>query len=352
MADGQKIAGKTTIPVGAMAKDMIGQIYPQLTPAQVKALNSGEPIPPSPDWIPPNLGLAMDVMARAESSSSDSARIQQLNDKLVAAEEVIRDKTRIEGIFEHSLAQHADSDKIPLVSCILVFGDKDRMRIARKSVNQFVAQSYPNKQLVIINATDTPITTVRHKQIKELTTTDDQTTGAMRNFALDNCDGDWVYPHWDDDDIYDRHLLTYMVNGCKTGRATLLGAQIRVDIEHGCAYMHTDRDGIPNTMLIPKNTNARYQNMTGGEDVEFWHRHFAVTSNVINNLAWPVNSLKMCVYTGKNVLPVEKFMIDHATPEHHGKVELGENELTHMRAVLNTFGVRTAPKIPTEAVTA
>jgi len=342
MADaqgGQKLGGKATIPVGEMAKDMIDKIYPHLTKEQVEALNSGKPIPPSPDYV----GLA--ALPAATASPDKAGRIQELNNKLEEAHALLREKVRWEGILDALVAASTGG---PLVTGVLVFSDKNRMRRARKAVNQFVAQSYPHKQLVIVNASDMPVTTHPHRAIKEVKWegAENPTTGAMRNAAIDLADGDVLFPFWDDDDVYDKHLLSYLVANYTGGKAVLLSSQIRVDIENSAVYMHV-QDGIPNTILCPQ-SHARFLDQTGGEDVAFWNRHWGVKSTVVNNTAWPVNTMMMRVFDGHNALTREQFMIEHATPAHSGRWELGANEVEHMKAVLATFGLKAEAKIPTD----
>jgi len=373
--DGQKISGKTTIPIGEMAKGMLDKIFPQLTKEQIDALKAGYPVPPSPDWVPPSGAgyllasagylpteplqdaipltpkpLSTDSLTGWEASSKNKpaqgqgALLEDNKKLLEQAKQNARTTSILEAIVSTSTA--------PLVTCILVFGQKERMRRARKAVNQFVAQSYPHKQLVIVNATDIPITTVPHPQIKELVFPPDSVplTGTMRNFAIDNADGDLLYPHWDDDDIYDKHLLAYMMNGRVPGKATLLNSQIRVDIKNAVAYLHTDAHGIPNTMLVPK-TVVRYKESTGGEDIDFWVKHWGVRTTVLDNKLWPTNTLKTVVYDGNNVSALENFMVDHAKPEYAGRFDLTPIEIWYLRTTLETFGVRASTRNTAEQLT-
>lgn len=345
MSDGQKVSGKTTIPVGEMAKANLDKIFPHATPEQIAALREGKPIPPSPDWegfSPANTK----AVARVERDPTDTIRISELNQKLDEATAALRVTVRRNQIFEGFLA--AMKRTMPLVTCVLVFQDRNRLRRARKAVNQFVAQSYPNKQLVIVNGSDLDITNVAHPAILELKWGTGETTGAMRNYAVDNAAGDLLFPFWDDDDIYDPDLLAFLVQNHKPGRGVALTSQIRADIKNSVAYMHVEQDGIPNTLLCPK-TDARFDGRTAGDDFAFWQRHWALKSEVVDNLAWPLNTLLTRVHDGNNARPAEDFMVGRATPEHFGKLELAENEAAHLKAVLATFGVKVEPKLPQEA---
>lgn len=359
---GNKMTSSTKIPVGEMAKDMLDKIFPHLTPEQIEAMKAGKPVPPSPDWVAGAVAKAephLSALRKTESTPGDQRRIQELNQKLEDTYVMLREKARKDAILEQMVATMASG---PLVSCIMLFKEKNRMRRARKAVNQFVAQSYPNKQLVIINNSDTPVTNVPNRHIKELTfeVSDDIHTdslGMMRNAALKVCDGTIVYPHWDDDDVYDPHLLAFLVQNYvmknygvfpEHHKAVTLQSEIRINIENSVVYQHTETDGLPGNMLVPF-TNARYADLHGEEGMAFWQRYWAIKSHVCAD-GWPINTLKMSVFDGNNVLPVEKFMVDHATPEHEGRWHIGEKELEHMRVVLEGFGVKAEARPPVSRV--
>lgn len=346
---GQKTTSKVTIPVGEMAKQTIGKIYPHLTKEQIEALNSGAPIPPSPDYMGGQIGHAI-----VPSTPADPDRIEELNQKIGQQAQLLREKVRIEGIFDACI----DASKGgPTVTAVLVFGDKNRMRRARKAVNQFVAQSYANKQIVIVNATDMSVTTHPHRLVKEVKWSDypgtlEPTTGNMRTQGVDLADGDLIFPFWDDDDVYDRHLLTYLVSNYQPGKAVLLNSQVRVDIKNSVSYVHVEPDGIPNTILCPK-TAARFGRETGGEDYAFWNHNWGLKSVVVDNRSYPINTLLMRVWDGNNVLPVEGFMKPPGSDKEPyekmgGRWMLGGNEAEHVKAVFESFGLRAEAKAPTE----
>lgn len=348
MADGgNTVQGKATIPVKEMALANLDKIFPHCTPEQITALKEGKPVPPSRDWegfSPANTK----AVVRTQQDPTDSIRIQELNQKLDEMQLVLREKVRREGMFDGFLEAMRGTG--PTVTAILVFSDRNRLRRARKAVNQFVAQSYPNKQIVIVNASDLDITNVPHKQVLELKWNGDAnpSVGAMRNFAIDNAEGDLLFPFWDDDDVYDRDLLAFLVACDNAKGGVMLRSQVRVDIKNSVAYSHVEPDGIPNTLLCQK-TAARFEEKTGGEDFAFVQRYWALKSMVVDNSAWPLNTLLMRVHDGNNVRTAADFMVGHDQPDMYGKWELGANEAEHMKAVLATFGLKAEPKLPQEA---
>lgn len=339
MSDGQKIGGKTTIPVGEMAKANLEKIFPQLTPDQATALREGKPLPSTATKAVANLNPA------------DVLLLEETGKKLDEARDALRVTVRRNQVYEALLG--VGKPHLPTVSAILVFSDRNRLRRARKAVNQFVAQSYPNKQIIIVNASDLDITNVQHREVLELkfnpgTTSVPNTVGELRNYALSKATGDLVFPFWDDDDVYDPDLLAFLVAARSPNKAVMLSAQIRIDIKNSVAYVHREAEGIPNTLLCPK-TDATFPEQTGGEDFAFVQHHWALNSTVVDSSAWPLNTLLMRVHDGNNVKPAAEFMVGHDTPDKYGKWELAANEAEHMKAVLATFGLKAEARLPQEA---
>jgi len=332
MQDGQKIGGKATIPVAEMAKASLEKIFPQLTPAQVKALRDGTPVPPSSDWV--------NTVAPVNSE-----RIKTIEKDLEDSRKVLQTTVRRSELFDATMA--AGKATLSAVTAILVFSDPTRVRRARKAVNQFVAQSHPNKHLIIVNTTDMPITNVEHPAIRELQHTP-AAVGALRNVALQKVSTPLVFPFWDDDDVYDPDLLSYLTLASQPLYATMLTTQIRLDIQNSVAYMHTDKKGIPNTILYPHDREM-FAEVTGREDEDFYRRYWQDFSIVVDNAAWPVNTLLMRVYDGHNVLDAESFMAGHATPEHHGRWELDAKVVTHVINTMEPFGLKVQADVPKEA---
>lgn len=360
MSDGSTNKQTMKIPVGDMAKTMLHEIFPHLTREQIEAMKAGKPVPPSPDWI----GSAPVSIGPIKADTSDQqARIQELNQKLEKTEKLLKEKIRIEGILDGVVAAMADG---PLVSAIMLFSAKDRMRRARKAVNQFIAQSYPKKQLVIVNATDADVTTTKHKAIKELKMEisgdiPSETLGMMRNFGMKESDGALCFPHWDDDDVYDRHLLAYLVQkyvfvnrSRNESNAVALSGELRLDIEHSVGIDFRNLEGIPGTMLFPLGRGAKYPDLHGGEGEAMWSRYWAATAAVCP-ADWPLNTLKMSVYDGNNVAPVEQFMFNHVGKEFEGRMFMDAKALDYVRTTMEGFGVSTEarqPNVPTQPLPA
>lgn len=302
--------GKATIPVGEMAKANLETLFPGLEPDEYKALREGKPLPVRVAPQPPDI-------------ASEIRRLQTFIFRLLTS--------KVNG-------------PLPKVSCILVFGKKERLRMARTSVNQFVAQTYPNKELIIVNSADTPVTNREHPAVTEISSKS-TTVGGMRNDGLAVAKGDYIRPCWDDDDHYDPQLLAYQV---ATGRAaygaSLLSHQVRVNVAGVTGYVHHQPEGIPNTMLVRNDAGNRFELVDHDDDVLFWTRHYSTNTHVVDNGMFPFNALNIAVYHGNNILPVEEFM-DGRTGS--GRWELSMDQMNYLATALRPRGLvlaqQTAP---------
>lgn len=98
---------------------------------------------------------------------------------------------------------HAPRHKraFPLVSCIMP--TYNRPEFIRHAVAQFLEQSYPNKELIIIDDSETPVESLIpvHAQIKYKYFPDRCDLGSKRNTACKISNGEYII-HLDDDDYY------------------------------------------------------------------------------------------------------------------------------------------------------
>ncbi|MBP2314227.1 glycosyltransferase [Azospirillum soli] len=162
------------------------------------------------------------------------------------------------------------SDNRPLVSCLMV--TRDRFEQARLSIDCFLRQSYPNRQLVIIDdSRDDRL--VGHvaalgdpRIVIERSPTPAPTLGEARNRAVDLAKGSHVC-QWDDDDLYDPLRLELQV-------AALLGARARACMLSRWTIWWPDagrlaisgRRAWEGSLLCEKAVLPRYPALRRGED--------------------------------------------------------------------------------------
>lgn len=238
--------------------------------------------------------------------------------------------------------------RVPRVTALLVVSDPLRLRSAAKAVRQFRAQTYTRKELVVLNATGVPCETDRAPEVVEvlLDFAGLPPLGTLRNLAAAHASGRWLVP-WDDDDHQHPHRLAFQMAHRRRGCAVLLTDQIRVNVLTGAAYVHRDPAGIPGTILYPRGT-AVYPAAPAGEVRALWRAGWGPRRTVVaDNAGCP--ELSVAVYHGRNVTPLESFMVGHATPEWNGRWALRPAEQDYLRGVLSGygFGVRMDAPAPT-----
>jgi len=167
------------------------------------------------------------------------------------------------------------SPSLPLVSAIMP--TRGRRGWAADAVRMFKEQTYPNKELVIIddrmepsfvNAIIEPgIVYKKHSRI---------TVGGKRNLACSQASGH-IIVHWDSDDVYRRDRIEHQV-------AMLLGNDVDLvgyneldfeDADTGARYLYVAGDpfyaaGVSFCYWREIWEQRQFESIDTGEDTEFW----------------------------------------------------------------------------------
>ncbi len=112
-----------------------------------------------------------------------------------------------------------DSGEVPLVSCLMV--TSDRPRHAERAIECFIAQSYPNRELVVIDGSESDqlqqgVEAIRIRKIKlHREPAAGRSMGELRNLAVRKASGQYVCI-WDDDDLYDPDRLSVQMSAIKS----------------------------------------------------------------------------------------------------------------------------------------
>ena len=170
----------------------------------------------------------------------------------------------------------------PLVSCLMVTAD--RGALAARAVRCFARQTYPNRELVVLDdgreeigpvmsahAAGTP---VRHVRIDPAAPR--LALGALRNRGLEAARGELV-AQWDDDDWYHPERLAEQVRGLGDGDACVLGGTlVHVDSGDWRGHPFAGRlaGGVPGTILHRRAGAPRYPEVARAEDTVFLE-HYA-----------------------------------------------------------------------------
>ncbi|MFF2847398.1 glycosyltransferase [Streptomyces sp. NPDC058001] len=182
----------------------------------------------------------------------------------------------------------------PTVSCLMV--TKDRPALAERAIQCFLAQTYPNKELVVVD--DSPDDAleqhvqglddprIRYHRLPP----DGQPLGALRNIAVDRAAGTYVC-QWDDDDLYDPERVEVQVaavlalgaEACFLARQRLWRpARRELAISHVRVW--------EGTMLCAKAAVPRYPEQRRGEDTPV-AAHVVSNSRVVS-----VDVPELCTY--------------------------------------------------------
>ncbi len=150
-----------------------------------------------------------------------------------------------------------------LVSCIMPTAD--RRRFVPLSIRNFLAQDYPNKELLILDDGKDSVADLmpRDSRIRYLRMNQKQTLGAKRNECIKASQGDLIM-HWDDDDWSAPHRIRCQVEALLQGGAELCG--LRQMLFHDLNTGHT--------WLYSYPTSQRLW-LTGGSLLytrDFWQR--------------------------------------------------------------------------------
>ena len=177
----------------------------------------------------------------------------------------------------------------PLVSCIMPTAG--RPVYVAQSVQYFLAQDYPNKELVIIYNQDTDLPlgwaacppSFLPPNIRPIRV-NTRIIGGKRNEACRHALGP-IIAQWDDDDIYNTHRLTQQVTPILAGEADITGLQSFVFFDAATGYCWMPTPGLFKDIYVGEvhggslvfnrqvwEQMAVYPNFTHGEDAWFLRR--------------------------------------------------------------------------------
>jgi glycosyltransferase involved in cell wall biosynthesis len=140
--------------------------------------------------------------------------------------------------------------------------------MSQVAIDCFFQQTYPDRQLVIVNHSGEPFQ-LHDPRVKELLVERPPTLGELRNIGLEAADGDLVIT-WDDDDWHSPMRMEVQVAAWKaTKRPNVLSCYVTCDVRTGDAFVRSCRNfecrGCCGLILFPR-TGCRYPALNTGED--------------------------------------------------------------------------------------
>lgn len=228
----------------------------------------------------------------------------------------------------------------PNVTALLTLADPRRLRRARARVDQFLAQTYARKQLVVANSCGTPVLTRDHPDIEELAAPEGL-PGTLHNLALAHATGDWICT-WDDDTYQDPHRLAYQMAHRVPGRANLLTAQVRVNLDRVTACAYSRSAGLPGTLLFPRGDDRYTVDATPESEVdldaEFFARCWRDRADALPNQRYPANMLTVAFQDVLSTRTVGQFLGSYHDDAYKGRSLLDPDASDHLAAVLRDSG--------------
>ncbi|WP_161965890.1 glycosyltransferase family 2 protein [Steroidobacter cummioxidans] len=195
-------------------------------------------------------------------------------------------------------SQLMDLTAAPLISCLCV--SRDRPNLLRRAIECFLAQSYPNKELVIVHpprdrATAECVRAFASDQLRPVAIEmPGAALGDLRNVSMERASGEFLCV-WDDDDWHgpERLALQYGAICASKKCAAILARLIIYDLNSAQAYLGYERLWENSAMFSRpriQQLGIRYPSMNRFEDYDF------VNQLIKHNLVYPVYEPTAYVY--------------------------------------------------------
>jgi hypothetical protein len=227
----------------------------------------------------------------------------------------------------------------PLVTAVMITGmHQARYRLARVAIECFKRQTYPNKELLIINhgseslfTGDSRVQELRLKKGKA------DTVGDLRNLGLKHATGDFII-NWDDDDWHHPKRIEIQMAAQKNNAAVFLKNRIHYSFKNDCALYSIIPSGGEGTILHPKTIDFCYPNLLRGSDTVFASR-FTKRIALDND-----PSLYVRFYHGLNLWSNEHVMRHMAAPGLRHKYEINPEHQRFLKRILLSYNGLNLPK--------
>lgn len=203
----------------------------------------------------------------------------------------------------------------PLVSAMMLT-IPGREQMAQVAIQCFLNQTYPNRELVILNQTGKPICVTGPIQISNQYCAMRQIMynespiplGALRNYTQARCDGE-IIMFWDDDDWSSPNRMESQVINSTKGFVTMFRRQLRFNLLNGDSCGVDWPSGIYGTMSFFNDKTPCFPAYAKGSDEHFVNRVFGDNRIVIDNDARE----HVRNYHGGNVWDEEHIMQPHSS---------------------------------------
>lgn len=224
-------------------------------------------------------------------------------------------------------------ESAPPVTAVMITGlCRERYAMARISIECFKSQSYPNKNLLIVNHGEESLATA-DSRIRELRIQKSrwQTVGDLRNLALEHATGDFII-NWDDDDWHHPRRIEVQMQARAEDTAVLLRTRIHHDLISGYSRYAEYPKGAEATILHPRRVPYRYPSLLRGSDSVF-AQQFRVRLRIENDPA-----LHIRFFHGRNLWDAAHIMGPLAGSATRAESELNDEHRALLARVLPLYG--------------
>lgn len=218
----------------------------------------------------------------------------------------------------------------PLVTAVMVTGaHRARYALAEVAVKCFQNQTYPKKELLIINHGEIQLLNgqpnVRELRVRKA---EHETIGDLRNIGLEEARGEFIIC-WDDDDWYSPNRIEIQLKAQCEESAVVLSQQIRLNLLNSCALYEKVLTGLAGTILHPRLVPFRYKSLTRGSDTRFLHCFK-------NKIIVLDNDPKIYIRTfhGLNIWDGNHIMHHLKSPDIFNRMDILDEDRTFVRQVL------------------
>jgi hypothetical protein len=223
----------------------------------------------------------------------------------------------------------------PSLTAVMITGlRRERYIMARIAIECFKAQTYPNKNLLIVNHGEESLW-CNDPRVRELRFQKSRwhTVGDLRNLALEHATGDFII-NWDDDDWHHPLRMEVQMRARGPDTAVLLKTRIHHSLVNGCSLYAKYPRGAEATILHPRNVAFRYPSLLRGSDTVFVQR-FAVRLPIENDPAMHIR-----FFHGMNLWDAGHIMGHLADSGIQGKSEISKEHRALLAQVLPLYGKR------------
>ena len=234
----------------------------------------------------------------------------------------------------------------PKISALLLTGKcVERLALARVAVDCFFNQTWPNKELVVVNHGELSLVDYlplsQRVAVREVMFTRDEKLflGDLRNISMSYATGDWLI-QWDDDDWHHPSRMEVQFSKTPPGFMSTFGWQVRCNIETGSAFYDEMPGGQHMSVFYPR-TPLRYKQLNVREDTAFFEG-FAGKHVVIDNSvdSYPIDPMMYVrFYHGRNIWDQKHIMGGsmQRRDEASDATELNELNAIQLRQVLGEY---------------